>query len=51
MIITQATEYRGFVSGYRFSDTGSLSKSDAPLGAAITDPTFSAASTILKVHP
>src|ERR1700687_5011987 len=36
---SQCTAYRfsdtGFVSGYRFSDTASFSKSDAPLGAGI----------------
>jgi hypothetical protein len=31
-----------FVSGYRFSDTESPSKSDAPLGAEHRIPTFSA---------
>jgi hypothetical protein len=30
----QAAKKVGFVSGYRFSDTVSLSKPDAPLGAA-----------------
>ena len=32
----------GFVSGYRFSDTVSPSKSDAPLGAEEAKSTFSA---------
>jgi hypothetical protein len=36
----------GFVSGYRFSDTVSPSKSDAPLGARQRQFTFSAASLV-----
>ncbi len=38
-----------FVSGYRFSDTASSSKSDAPLGAAVRPETRRAAS--LRVGP
>jgi hypothetical protein len=41
----------GFVSGYRFSDTVSPSKSDAPLGAGQGKFTFSAASSAVpQVH-
>jgi hypothetical protein len=41
----------GFVSGYRFSDTVSPSKSDAPLGAGQGKFTFSAASSgVPQVH-
>jgi hypothetical protein len=40
----QAKEQLRFVSGYRFSDTVSSSKSDTPLGAGHRTPTSSAAS-------
>ena len=40
----QVAEKVGFVSGYRFSDTASSSKSDAPLGAAVRPQTRPAAS-------
>ena len=40
----QVAEKVGFVSGYRFSDTASSSKSDAPLGAAVQPETRPAAS-------
>ncbi len=39
---SQFAEKLGFVSGYRFSDTASRSKSIAPLGAGARIPTFSA---------
>ncbi len=39
----QAKGKTGFVSGYRFSDTVSSSRSDAPLGAAARKPILSAA--------
>jgi len=40
----QVAEKVGFVSGYRFSDTASSSKSDVPLGAAVRPETRPAAS-------
>jgi len=39
-----------FVSGYRFSDTASLSKSDAPLGAERAKKTFSANCSAAEVR-
>jgi hypothetical protein len=41
----------GFVSGYRFSDTVSPSKSDAPLGATQRQFTFSAACSAAGLQP
>ncbi|SPE40586.1 hypothetical protein SBA7_1410001 [Candidatus Sulfotelmatobacter sp. SbA7] len=43
-VAEQATEKAGFVSGYRFSDTASSSKSNAPSGAAARMPILLAAS-------
>ena len=40
----------GFVSGYRFSDTVSHLKSDAPLGAEAAKSTFSAASSAVPIR-
>ncbi len=43
-VAKQVAEKVGFVSGYRFSDTASSSKSDAPFGAAVRPETRPAAS-------
>jgi hypothetical protein len=49
--VTQAKDNSSFVSGHRFSDATRLSKSGAPLGAAIAALTFPAASATMKVKP
>ncbi|MGB7926726.1 MAG: hypothetical protein WCF61_01145, partial [Terriglobales bacterium] len=46
---SQIAEKLGFVSGYRFSDTASRLKSDAPLGAGHRNSTFSANSLAAEV--
>jgi hypothetical protein len=47
----ESAENLGFVSGYRFSDTVSRSKSDAPLGAGSEQMTFSAVCFAAEVAP